>query len=372
MVELANFMSGPFATLMLADLGAEVIKVEQPRGDPFRRWGRPDTYVSAVFANCNHGKRSVVLDLKDPDGVDALLRLLEHADVLVCNWRPDVAARLGIGDEVLAGRNRRLIRLYVSGFGPTGPLADEPAFDTVVQARTAMTEALSTTGEPTLGAGYPVDKLTAIMAVQAVLAALLTRTTSGRGERIDLAMLDAASYLSFVDLYTGRTFVDHEPAEAVNRHSSAVRPVRTSDGWLLVAPVTGADIRRACEAVGRPEWGEDILSAPDQVNLVHALFDRIETVTVAASTEVWLGRFRAHDVPVAPCLSVDEHLADPQVDHNGVYRVVEWPDAGAVRVARYPARFSSFGPLVADAPAPPLGADTEAVLRRLGIEPAAG
>src|SRR3954453_565283 len=160
-VEAANYMSGPYATMMLGDLGAEVIKVEPPKGDPFRRFGRPKTYASPQFVNCNRSKRSVVLDLKSPDDQAAMLRLLDSADILLSNWRPAVAARLGLGDEVLAARNPRLIRVSVSGEGPTGPLTDDPVFDTIVQARSAMAFGLSGADEPMLLPGYPVDKLTA-------------------------------------------------------------------------------------------------------------------------------------------------------------------------------------------------------------------
>jgi crotonobetainyl-CoA:carnitine CoA-transferase CaiB-like acyl-CoA transferase len=370
-VELANYLAGPFATMMLADLGATVIKVEQPKGDPFRRFGRPDTYVSAYFANCNHGKRSVLLDLKTPEGVAGLLSLAGESDILVCNWRPDVAERLGVGDAALVRANDRLIRIYISGFGPTGPLADSPAFDTVLQARSGMTEAVSTSDEPTLVPGYPVDKLTAVMAAQAALAALVARGRDGRGDRIDLAMLDAAAYLNFVDLLPARAFVDHAPPEARNRQSSAVRPLRAADGWILLAPVSADQIRRACRVAEHPEWAEEVLSVRDAVAMVHALFDRLEPVIRTATVRAWLQRFGDSDLPVGPCLGIDEHLADAQVAHNRVYTVAEWPEVGRVRTPRYPARFSSADPLPAPSPAPLLGADTDEILSGLDATTAA-
>src|SRR3954469_11907401 len=254
-VETANYLSGPYATMQLADLGAEVIKVEAPKGDPFRRFGRPKTYASPQFVNCNRGKQSVVLDLKVTEDLEAMLRLLDSADVMLSNWRPSVAARIGLGDDVLAARNPRLIRVYVSGYGPTGPLIDDPVFDTIVQARSAMAFGLSGTDEPTILPGYPVDKLTATMAAQAAIAALFARERTGQGDRVDVAMLDAASYMNFVDLFTGRTFAgDGETAEARNLHGSAIRPVQTADGWMVMAPVQAEHIRAACAAVGRPEW----------------------------------------------------------------------------------------------------------------------
>lgn len=370
-LELATYLSGPFATMMLADLGAEVIKVEPPRGDPFRRFGRPETYVSSLFANCNRAKRSVVLDLKTADAVADLLALAARSDILVCNWRPEVADRLGIGDDILVQANDQLIRIYISGYGPTGPLSQAPAFDGVLQALSGMTEALSSSDQPTMLPGYPVDKMTAVMAVQAALAALITRTRDGHGDRVDLAMLDIASYLNFVDLVTGRTFVDHQPAEARNRQSSAVRPIAAGDGWLLVSPASGSQVRSACRAVDHPEWGDELLAMADSIAMVTAVCDRLETVTRTAPVAHWVQRFHDNDVPVARCLGIDEHLVDPQVAHNQIYSVTEGDSIGPVRTVRYPARFGDFGLLPTGNLTPRLGADTETVLAELSAEPEA-
>jgi len=182
-VETASYLSGPWAGMMLADLGAEVIKVEPPGGDPYRRFGRPVTPVAPVWAACNRGKRSVVVDLKTDQGVAQLLDLVAETDVFLSNWRPDVAERLGIGDDVLAAANPRLIRCWISGNGPSGPRVGEPAFDTVIQARSGMTDAISSDGAPTVSYGYPIDKLTPMLATQAILAALFARERSGAGDR---------------------------------------------------------------------------------------------------------------------------------------------------------------------------------------------
>ena len=245
-VETATYMSGPYAGMMLADLGADVIKVEGERGDPFRNYGRPETEYSAVFANCNRSKRSVVLDLKDPDGRDELLALLARADVFLANWRAGVAESLRLSDDLLESTNPRLVRCFITGFGPTGPRAAEPAFDTVLQGLSGLSDALDTGDEPKLIPGYPLDKVAATMAVQTILASLLQRERTGRGERIELPMLDVATYFDFADLFTGRVFVDHQPDVAQNAQASAIRPIRTADGWIVVAPVTARQIAAAC------------------------------------------------------------------------------------------------------------------------------
>src|SRR5262245_32286014 len=218
-IEAASYLSGPYTGQMLADLGAEVIKVEAPpRGDDFRRFNRPSAIYSPIFANANRGKRSVLADLKDSAQREAVLRLVGTSDVWITNWRPGVAERLGMSDDTLVDRNPRLVRLYLSGYGPEGPRADAPVFDTVVQATSGLTHALASDDQPTLLPGFPLDKTTAALAAQAVIAALFARERTGRGERIDLSMLAAAAYVNFVELFANRTFVDTQPNDPRNLH----------------------------------------------------------------------------------------------------------------------------------------------------------
>jgi crotonobetainyl-CoA:carnitine CoA-transferase CaiB-like acyl-CoA transferase len=253
-LEAASFVSGPYVGQMLADLGAEVVKIEAPpRGDPFRRFNRPAEIYSPIFANSNRGKGSIMLDVKDEGQRARLLDLISGSDVWVTNWRPGVADRLGLGDDVLAGRNPRLIRLYVSGYGERGPRADAPVFDTIVQAASGLTDALAPgDGSPQVLAGFPIDKVTAALAAQSVLAALFARERSGRGERIDLSMLAAAAYVNFVELFANRTFLDTAPVEARNLQATGLRALRAKDGWLTIAPVSGPAIRAICELVDHP------------------------------------------------------------------------------------------------------------------------
>ena len=172
-VEIGSYMSVPFAAMMLADLGADVVKVEPPKGDPFRRFARPKGAMAAVFVNANRGKKSIVLDLKQAIDRDRLCELLRNSDVVLSNWRPAVAERLGLGDDVLAALNPRLIRVYVSGYGSSGPDRDKPSYDSVVQARSGLTWAQGGDDRPTLAVGYLVDKTTAMMTAQATIAALI-------------------------------------------------------------------------------------------------------------------------------------------------------------------------------------------------------
>jgi crotonobetainyl-CoA:carnitine CoA-transferase CaiB-like acyl-CoA transferase len=297
-----------------------------------------------------------------------MLALLESADVFITNWRPPVVRSLGLDDGILAARNAALIRVYVSGFGPTGPRADDPVFDTIVQARSGMTHALTSGDQPPrLQPGYPVDKYTGVVAAQAVLAALFARERrpGKAGERLDVAMLDATSYVNFPELFANRTFVDHQPAEARNVGGTSLRAVQTADGWIICGAVSGQQIRNACTVVGHPEWGDEMLSIKDAVAMVAEFFDRIESVTRTGPTADWVERFTAVDVPAAKLLEIDEHLADEQVVHNRINAVEEWEGIGSVRGPRYPGVFSSSDLLTGQGRAPRLGEQTDDILKDL-------
>lgn len=345
-VEAANYVSGPYAGMQLADLGADVVKVEPPTGDPYRRFG--GARLSAHWVSTNRGKRNVVADLKTPQGVQTLLDLVDGADVFLSNWRPDVADRLGVGDDVLVSRNPRLIRCWVSGWGPTGPSSDLPAFDVVMQGRGAMIDAASRDGVLEVLPGYPVDKATAMFAVQSILAALFARERGAGGERIDVAMLDATAYFDFPDLFTSRVFVDAEPPDAHSLTATAVRAVPASDGAIVIAAVTGSQIKGACRAVGHEEWIEEVFSSTS--GGMGRMFDLFASVTPGETVAHWLERFAAEDVPAAPCLGIDDHLADPQVRHNQLYTVADVPGVGRVRTVRYPAVGASWGKLPTGVP----------------------
>lgn len=345
-VEAANYVSGPYAGMQLADLGAEVVKVEPPKGDPYRRFG--GAKLSAHWVSTNRGKRTVIADLKTPEGVTTLLDLVEGADVFLSNWRPDVSERLGVGDAALTARNPQLIRCWISGWGPTGPSSTQPAFDVVMQGRGGLIDAASRNGVLEVLAGYPIDKATAMFAVQSIVAALFARERGAGGERIDLAMLDATAYFDFPDLFTSRVFVDEEPEDAHSRTATAVRALPTADGAIVLAAVSGSQIKGACAAVGHPEWVGEIFERASQ-GMGH-MFDLFATETVKEPTAVWLRRFEEHDVPAAPALTIDQHLADPQVAHNEIYAVEELPGVGRVRSVRYPAVAESWGRLASGPP----------------------
>jgi crotonobetainyl-CoA:carnitine CoA-transferase CaiB-like acyl-CoA transferase len=354
-VEASSYVTGPFAALALADLGATVVKVEPPRGDPMRRFGvrhRGDG-VGFGFAATNRNKTSVTLDLKTEAGLDGLHELLSTADAFVTNWRPAVATRLGLTPPAVRGRHPRLVWVRLSGYGQDGPLVDFPAFDGIVQARSGV---VAGNGDPPrLVPGYLADKVTAMTATQSVLAAIVHRDRSGDGAGavVDVSMLDAMAYFLGPDLFGDHLVVD-EPEPGVARHAAASRPLRTGDGWIVLAPVSGAQIKGALGAVGHPEWGEQLRAAASAVDMIERFHELVGTVLPTRTTSEWERAFADADVPASAVLSYAAHLADPQVVHNRTYHETDDPTLGRARHLRYPALFDGTPTDTDDLPVPPL------------------
>jgi crotonobetainyl-CoA:carnitine CoA-transferase CaiB-like acyl-CoA transferase len=329
-----------------------------------RRVGRSAFPVSPLYVNSNHGKRSIVLDLKDNVGRRHVHELLAGADVMVSNWRPTVGPRLGLDDEELAVANPDLIRVYVTGFGATGPLSDAPTYDSMVQAHFGSVADPVGETPPAIASTYVADKTAAAMVCQATLAALFARERGAGGARIDISLLDATAYVNFPDVMANRTFLEHSPAEATNQHSAATRPIRTADGWVMVVPVTAHQIRRAFAAVGAPELADEMLAIRDAAVMTRKTLDALEERTRARPTAEWIEVFNTNDVPAGACLTIDQHLDDSQVRHNATYGVADWEGLGPVRYARYPARFSNWADATDTHPtAPPTpGEHTDEIL----------
>ena len=368
-VDVAGYVTGPYACMILGDLGADVVKVEAPpKGDPMRSFGLTHDGTSVLFANVNRNKRSILLNLKSADGRTVFLDLVRRADVLVQNWRPGVARSLGLDDATLAAENPRLIRLAVTGYGREGPLSSRPAFDTLLQGHTSMAHVQGAGHQPEIIRSILADKTTALFGAQNVLAALVARSRDGSGRRIDLAMLDTMAYFNFPDLFQPRTVVPGDgEAQTPERYSAHSGVVATSDGFIVVVPVSGAQIGRSLEAVGHPEWKPELKAISDPVDLIDAVMSRIESVTRTASTKEWLARFAAHDVPAGPVLDLDGHLADDQVRHNAIYSDLDHPRLGRIRQVRYPALFDGEMADSARRPVPMPGEHTAEILDELGL-----
>jgi crotonobetainyl-CoA:carnitine CoA-transferase CaiB-like acyl-CoA transferase len=338
-VDASTFVSGPFAGMMLGDLGADVLKVEPPGGDAFRRFGRIVEGVGIMFANVNRNKRSVVIDLKSHAGREEFAALIHRADVLLTNWRPGVAEELGFDRTTVEALNGRLIWCRVSGFGQDGPLAASPAFDTVIQARTGLLFAQGGEESPESVRGYIVDKLTAMFATQVILAALLERASTNRGGVVDVSMLDSMAYFMGPDILSERTRLEDGGRPSAVAQLSAVRCVATADGWLLVSPVRGKQLKGLADAAGHPEWIDELRGLDDPAARTSRIYEMFASVTRSETTSWWLDRLEKFDVPAAPVLTLDQHLGDGQVEHNRTYVVYDHPRLGRIRQPRYPARW---------------------------------
>ncbi len=357
-IDASSYIAGPFAGLMLADLGAEVIKVEPVRGDPTRRIGGGSGQTSPLAAAVNRNKRSVALTLSEPEGRSALLRLARDADVLLHNWRPSTEARLGLTDDVLKAVQPRLVRVAISGYGADSVHAEEPAFDPIIQAQCALFSAARADEPPTAVNMIIADKIASLFTVQGVLAALHARERTGLGDRVTVPMLDSLAYFDFPDLLEAETFID-EPG--TGRRADAYVAARALDGYLVIAPTTGAQIKRTLEVVGHPEWRDHLARHSDRTEFLRGLIDLIEPVLQTASVGEWLDRFGQADVPAAPVVDIAGHLEDPHVVHNRVYQEYHHPERGRVRAARYPIGFAGHAPAVAE-PYPEPGQDNGELL----------
>lgn len=351
-VDAASYISGPFAALMLADLGADVVRVEPPRGDPYRRFGPQQDGTGVIFRAVNRNKRSVFLDLKEPDGLAELEALLDDADVLVTNWRPGVAEGFGLEHDRVRARWPRLVWARVSGYGQTGPMSMLPAFDSILQARVGLSAAVG--DDPHLLPTYVADKVTASFVAQSVLAALVQRGRTAEGAVIDVAMLDAFAYFDGPDLFAGHQRPgDHE--SQVDRMLAAPRTLPTADGWVVLAPVSGQQIKRALTAAGLEGSIAELKSIGDPVASSRRFFELFGDHLRTRTTAAWMRIFAEADVPASAVLTKAEHLDDEQVVHNAVYRVVDEPGLGPVRRVRHPALFDGRPVETDDLPSPPLG-----------------
>ena len=348
-VEACSYVAGPWAAMMLSDLGADVIKIEPPAGDPYRSFGHGKQGLSAVWTSSNRGKRSVALDLKTADGRADLHELLESADVFVENWRPSVAAALRLDHEALQAINPRLIHVSVTGYGDSGPLAADPAYDALIQGRTGIVAYPGNGSRHDATPFFIIDKVTAAFVAQAMLAALFKRAVHGRVDHVKVSMLDTGAYFNFPDMFQHRTFIGDE-AQWRPPPSTAIA---TLDGFIVLSPVTGAQLGKTLEVIGHPEWKDDFKQISDRVERAHQFFARVATVVKTRTSEEWIARFKAVDIPVGPVHDADQHFDDAQVRHNRIYDVSESP-VGPVRVVRYPAIFGTEL-LEPQSPAPKLG-----------------
>lgn len=361
-LEFANYVAGPYAGMMLADLGAEVVKIESPGGDPFRDWG--DGKFSPTFEALNRNKKSVVLDLKSDEGKQQAACLIATCDVLIENFRHGVLEAMGLGYESVAAGHARLIYCSITGFGPSGPYRDRPGYDTVGQGMGGLLSLMTELSEPK-PVGYSFsDHIAGIAACQGILAALLSRERTGKGQKVETSLLQATVSLTGENaaryFYDGRVpdraertrlaqvyaFVDRDNRPFVIHLSS---PVKFWEGMLA--------------AIGHPEWAHDdrFATRRDRMKNYDELHASLSAVFATDSRDVWLRRLLKHDVPAGSLNTLAEVFDDPQVAHLGMKVDIDHPDEGPISLVAGGYQMSET-PLTIRTTAPALGQHTDEVL----------
>lgn len=364
-LDLTRVRAGPTCVRQFADFGAQVIKVEAPRGDG----GMGGPRLGPDFQNLHRNKRCITLDLKAPKGRAVLMALARQSDVLVENFRPDVKDRLGIGYEAVAAENPRLVYASISGFGEDGPYRMRPGFDQIAQGMGGLMSVTGAPGGGPMRVGIPVADLTAgLFAAQGIMAALLERDVSGRGQWVQSSLL--AAQIAMMDFQAARWLMDRDvPQQAGNNHPTSIPTgvFATEDGHINIAASGDVMWARLCRVLGLDALANDPLFATGQARSDnrHALNTRIEAVTRLNSSAHWVEALNAAEVPCGPIYSMDQVFADPQVRHLGMAAAVQHPQLGeialvgqAVKLSRTPAELRTA---TAEA-----GEHTDAVLAELG------
>jgi crotonobetainyl-CoA:carnitine CoA-transferase CaiB-like acyl-CoA transferase len=370
-IEFSTMITASFAAMMMAEQGARVIKVEPiEMGDPMRYLGTSRGGISALFANCNRGKESIRINLKEEAGQSLVHRLVQDADVVLHNFRPGVMDGLNLGSEKLRTINPGLVYVAISGFGTSGPLANAPAYDPIIQAHAGIT-ASQGTGAPVFVRNLMCDKITAYTAIQAVTAALLVREKMGGGQHIDLSMLDAALFFIFPDGFMNNTLLDADIEVQPLLADLIYELSMTRDGAVTISAATDQQRAGTLRALGREELMDD-----PRFNSLEKLLANMDVFReilansfLQFSTDEILTRLRENDVPSAKCHDYEEVLSQPQIKASETIEVREHPVQGSMRIVRSPARFKGER-LCAASHAPSHGQHTDRLLEELGLDEA--
>jgi len=367
-LDFTTMVSGPIATMMLADQGAEVVKIEPPLGEYMRHAGHKHEGMSASFLSCNRSKRSLSVDIKSPKGLEIVRKLVETADVLVQNYRPGAIERMGLGEDAVRGIKQDIIFVSISGFGEQGPYAGHRVYDPIIQALCGLADIQTdrVTGEPRMVRTIIPDKTTSVTAAQAITAALLSRERTGEGQHVRLAMLDTMVAYLWPEGSSGMSFVDNEIDPARGQMGLDL-VFKTTDGYITAGAVSDAEWQGMCSALNREDMLEDPRFANPAIRSKHTAERRqfmSDEIAKWSAAEL-LPRFVANEVPCAPILDRRAVIENEQVVQNKIMEIHDHPVLGKVRQPRPAARFDRT-PAEVKALAPFLGADNTAILSELG------
>ena len=367
-LDLTRVVAGPYCAMFLGDLGAEVVKVEQPGfGDDTRGWGPPFTGGESAYYLCiNRNKKSITLDLKSTEGVELLRQMTKVADVVIENFRPGTMERLGLGEQQLRQFNPRLIYASLTGFGADGPMRDSPGYDLIVQAWGGLMSITGTPeGEPVKVGVAIIDLVAGLMLGKAITAALFARERIGLGQRIDTSLLEA-EVASLINVGSNYLIGGKIPSRWGNAHPNIVpyQNFKTADGYFVLGVASETIWRRFCQAIGRPDLAEDSRFADNAKRVENrtALIALLSEVFLSRTNQTWLKLLNNAEVPCAPVQTVDQVFQSPQVLHRDMLVGVEHPTAGKVPMAGVPVKFS-LTPASVRLPPPLLGEHNRQVLK---------
>ena len=368
-VDFSRVLAGPFATQMLGDLGAEIIKIESPDGDDTRHFPPMRDGVSHYFLSTNRNKKSIVVDLKDPKGIQVIRDLIKTADIVVENFRPGVMERLGLGYDAVEAINPRIIYCAISGFGMTGPLKDRPSFDIVGQALSGALSVNGEAGRPATKMGIPLgDLVGGVYGPIAILGALHERHTTGKGRLIDISLLDGMigmlGYLAQLSFFQG---VDPQPQGSSHPNLVPYGIFPASDGSIVIACLTNVFWARICRALDLPEAIDDPRFSSIEARRDHRaeVTEMLNARTSARTVAELEAFFEAHEVPYAPVLGVGAALSQPQAVAREMVVNVDHPVLGSIPIVGRSIKYPGATPAPVTAP-PTLGQHTDEILRTLG------
>ncbi|OWT75858.1 MULTISPECIES: CaiB/BaiF CoA-transferase family protein [unclassified Achromobacter] len=376
-IDMTSVLMGPFASQAIADMGADVIKVEAPKGDLVRQIGpaRHDA-MGPVYLNANRNKRSIALDLKQPGGLAALKHLLADADVLMYNVRPQAMARLGLSYEAVADINPRIVYAGLFGFGQDGPYAARPAYDDLIQGATTLPHliAKASGGIPRYVPTAMADRIVGLTGVNAILASLLARQRTGRGDRVDIPMFETMAAFVLGDHLGGLTYEPPLDGGGYARQLSPERrPYQTSDGYICALVYTDKQWRDFLGAVGRAALMDEdprFASYGGRSRNIDFVYGELARIFLEKSTAKWMALLEAADVPFMPMHDLLSILDDPQLKATGFFIDAEHPSEGRIRSMRVPVRWQNNPVTTLRRHAPRLGEHTREILAQLGYTPA--
>lgn len=344
-LDLSRVLAGPFSTMILGDLGAEVIKVESPQGDETRTWGPPfQNGVSAYYLCANRNKKSITLDLKSEEGIQIIKELVKEADVIINNFKTGTMERFGLDYETLKEINPRIVYCSITGFGETGPYKDMPGYDFIIQAMSGLMSITGTEESGPQKVGIAItDVITGLYAVIGIQAALIERNRSNQGQKIDLSLYDSA-VSTLVNIGSNYLMSGKIPGRLGNAHANIVpyQTFLTKNGEMVIAVGNDHQFARLCDIMGVPELAEDpkFKTNPDRVKNREELIPKLQEIFLTQDTEYWKEKCDEHKIPCGPINNLEQVYHDPQLRARNMFIEAEHPTAGNIKMIGSPLKLS--------------------------------